>query len=635
MNKKIRKFLFILMIVLMLMNIVGNVVLASNSQVVNTIEMEEENTTWTDVGGAVVDGIVGLATILIRIPVLLILMAFQAIMTGIALLGGTTNLQGLLTPDDIFFNEIKLTDINFFNFSSGSSAVNTIRTQVATWYYIMRILAIVILLLILIYVGIRMAISTVASEKAQYKKMLVDWAVSFALIFLLNYIIIFTIEANDGFISILAGVSRVKIGEGVSNTLILQSIIGTATIAWGSLIVYGMLIGMTVAFLVTYIRRMLTIGFLIIISPLITVTYSIDKMGDGKAQALNIWLREFIFNVLIQPFHCIIYLVFVSSALDLLRLTSPSLPKMVLAILCMSFVHKAEKIVRQIFGFNQATSLGEVVASAIVVKEIGNVATKVGRAAGGAIKSTGFGRNIASKIPAPVKAPVRAVKNIVDKVPDKVKTGIKEYGIPAGMAIASASVEKGMNSSANAAQVGVEAFKASRALIIGNQGAPGSRQNIQIGENQLKKFAELMAKNTRSFSQFQDFQSNQTNKNNLKAYVQSLIGANMDMLNNDIQDALRDLRTADPTYYDASTATGMAHLRELQDLALDQNLDTKLASGDPLGRGGPLSAEEEAVIRNIQIRNLAQSAQNLNAQYTAGGSTTSNADIDNFIQNIT
>ncbi len=41
---------------------------------------------------------------------------------------------------------------------------------------------------------------------------------------------------------------------------------------------------------------------LIIIAPLITITYSMDKMKDGQAQALNTWMREFMFNVLIQPF---------------------------------------------------------------------------------------------------------------------------------------------------------------------------------------------------------------------------------------------------------------------------------------------------------------------------------------------
>ena len=48
-----------------------------------------------------------------------------------------------------------------------------------------------------------------------------------------------------------------------------------------------------------YIKRMITVAFLILISPIITITYSIDKAGNGKAEAFSTWLREFLHNVLI------------------------------------------------------------------------------------------------------------------------------------------------------------------------------------------------------------------------------------------------------------------------------------------------------------------------------------------------
>ena len=55
----------------------------------------------------------------------------------------------------------------------------------------------------------------------------------------------------------------------------------------------------------------MVIGLLVVVSPLITCTYSLDKAGDGKAQALGAWLKEFIYTILIQPFHCIIYMCFI------------------------------------------------------------------------------------------------------------------------------------------------------------------------------------------------------------------------------------------------------------------------------------------------------------------------------------
>ena len=121
---------------------------------------------------------------------------------------------------------------------------------------------------------------------------------------------------------------------------------------------------------------MVKIGFLIIISPLISLTYSIDKMGDGKAQALGKWLKEYVYTILIQPFHCVMYMAFVRTALTLLvdtsavtvlgipLLESPEYNQLangVLAILCLKFINDGEKVVRKIFGFqddNSATSFG-------------------------------------------------------------------------------------------------------------------------------------------------------------------------------------------------------------------------------------------------------------------------------------
>lgn len=276
----------------------------SSSTVVNEIDEEELNTsgpasTVLSVIGTGVDGLVGILSKIPQLVFLLIGMAVQGLIGQIAKIGGSS-IEGFLTPDDILFNRVGITEIDFFNFSGETSVVNTIRTNIATWYYILRILAIVILLAVLIYIGIRMAISTVASEQAQYKRMLTDWIVSFVILFLLNYIIIFTIEANNALVGMLAGPAKTTIGDGIVNKLVIMSATSIrATNSWSAFIVYMALIGMTTAFLVTYIKRMLTIGFLIIISPLITITYAIDKVKDAKAQALNTWMKEFMFNVLI------------------------------------------------------------------------------------------------------------------------------------------------------------------------------------------------------------------------------------------------------------------------------------------------------------------------------------------------
>ena len=95
-----------------------------------------------------------------------------------------------LTPFDIFFNTYKILDINFFDLNDldTNSFIYKFRTSVAYWFYTLRFISSAILLCILVYVGIKMAISSVADDKAKYKKMLIDWCCSLALIFLLQYI---------------------------------------------------------------------------------------------------------------------------------------------------------------------------------------------------------------------------------------------------------------------------------------------------------------------------------------------------------------------------------------------------------------------------------------------------------------
>ena len=118
---------------------------------------------------------------------------------------------------------------------------------------------------------------------------------------------------------------------------------------------------------------MLKVGFLLVISPLITVTYAIDKMGDGKAQALGNWLKEYIYTILIQPFHCIIYFTFVSTAFKLVVKQAEAdysynaLSAGILAILCIKFINDAEKIVKKIFGIQDGESKTALAAGAVWV----------------------------------------------------------------------------------------------------------------------------------------------------------------------------------------------------------------------------------------------------------------------------
>jgi len=149
------------------------------------------------------------------------------------------------------------------------------------------------------------------------------------------------------------------------------------TARWvGYSLCYVVLVLQTLFFIWTYFRRVIYMAFLTIIAPLVAMTYPIDKITDGKAQAFDSWLKEYIFNLLIQPLHLLLYMVLVSAAFNL-AVVNP-----IYSIVAVGFMMPAEKMLRSFFGFNKAQTPG-----------------KLGGAAGAALAFTGlqkmmrFGKN--------------------------------------------------------------------------------------------------------------------------------------------------------------------------------------------------------------------------------------------------
>ena len=352
--------------------------------------------------GGILDGIVSVFMYILRlIPVTIATGLGKIISTIGALITGTNAAQGL-TLDDILFNKVEITSIDFFS-TSTDSTVNLIRDNVATWYVGIRNLSAIILSLILLYVGIRMAISSVAEDKAKYKKMLGDWVTSIALLFVLHYIMEAVIAINNSLVNIMANAGSTSISNGSQTfTNTMNQFIGAAYdfnvdtvtgIAYA--FIYLLLSLITFIFLLTYIKRMVTIAFLIMIAPIITITYSIDKMGDGKSQALNAWMKEYIYNILIQPFHCIIYLALVNSSFEMLKGNSDAASNLGPAVLCFAIVmsmFKAEEIVKNIFNFKASSMPQAIAQGAMFATAISAIGGKGKSAASAAGKAGGAGR---------------------------------------------------------------------------------------------------------------------------------------------------------------------------------------------------------------------------------------------------
>lgn len=318
-------------------------------------------------------------------------------------LGGYTIADIKLTPAEIFAGNVSALDANFFKTEndhkqelggSSKSIVEKLRGTVSTWYVALRNIAIVGLLSALLYIGIRIVISSSAGDKAKYKQFFVDWVVALCLIFFMHYIMAFTMTMSETVTDVLAGntTSQERIQQVIveltdktgNNTFTetngvaikfksnftglarIKADYDSISLKIGYTILYIALTVYTVYFAFVYLKRLLMLAFFTMIAPLVALTYPLDKIKDGKAQAFNYWFKEYMFYALLQPMHMLLYTVFVSSAL------SVAANNLLYAIVALAFIVPAEKIVKQMFGIK------------------GNTESTLGGFAGGALASQAF-----------------------------------------------------------------------------------------------------------------------------------------------------------------------------------------------------------------------------------------------------
>lgn len=317
------------------------------------------------------------------------------------------------TPEEVFANRVPALDVNFIKPSvkeEGATQSDTrniawqIQSTIAGWYNAIRSLAIVGLLSVLVYLGIRMLMTSIAADKAKYKKMMADWLIAMCLVLVLHYIMSFALTMSETVTSMLSSdlgktvhvsVPAGQVGsrsEGLEfNTnlmgyvrFMIQATDLNNKIAF--LALYIMLVIYNVRFTWTYLKRVLTMAFLTLIAPIVALTYPIDKASDGKAQAFDMWIKEFAFNALLQPLHLFLYMVLLGSAIHIAAINP------LYAIACLAFIIGAEKLLKQMFGFNKAsggtlgTLAGAAGVTALASKTLTNLATGAGKSGGGSGK---------------------------------------------------------------------------------------------------------------------------------------------------------------------------------------------------------------------------------------------------------
>ncbi len=113
--------------------------------------------------------------------------------------------------DRIIFNGIGFLDINFLNPADNSLFVNRGETSilgkvVKNVYSTIFSLSVLFLGVAVGIMAIRLAISSIAAEKAKYKQAIVNWATCLVMLFLMHYILAFVFWVNEQLVSVASGI---------------------------------------------------------------------------------------------------------------------------------------------------------------------------------------------------------------------------------------------------------------------------------------------------------------------------------------------------------------------------------------------------------------------------------------------
>ncbi len=169
---------------------------------------------------------------------------------------------------------------------------------ISKWYRGLRTLALVGLLSVLVYVGIRIIISSTGQEKAKYKKMIGDWFAAICILFVLQYIMAFTVFMTDKLINVFSD-SKVTAMENESVLNEKDELLSTMRNKakntdgifkeiFAETVMYVALVTLTCIFTIQYLKRFIYLAFLTMIAPLIALTYPLDKIKDRTSTSIYI-----------------------------------------------------------------------------------------------------------------------------------------------------------------------------------------------------------------------------------------------------------------------------------------------------------------------------------------------------------
>lgn len=307
-----------------------------------------------------------------------------------------------VTITNLVYNNVNAVNPNFFDPSvSGAGVTSNIKPIISEWYNIFTGIAIAIYLLVLLTIGINVLLGSTSKGMDRAKTLLLDWAKGLFCIVVIPYIIKYAFLINEAVVDMLENPSEHDVGstgtvtgndeeqwsaediEFRSPEFVSQY---TGQVAFGSddvtlsyakkipsyeqdldlmrlmrayagltkkfiyAVIWYILFGQLIVFIVQYYKRYFMIAFLIVTFPIICIFNSISIAQGRTAKDIGSWLKEVLTNIFIQLVHAIIYTIITGICISIVKvdLASSATLNWIIIIMAINFISEGEKLLRKI-----------------------------------------------------------------------------------------------------------------------------------------------------------------------------------------------------------------------------------------------------------------------------------------------
>ncbi len=203
---------------------------------------------------------------------------------GAGIVSLLTNVNMFPWADRVIFNSVALLDVNFINPADHSlfydgNAYTKIGTSVRSVYFSGMSIGLGFFGIIVAVMAIKLAISSIASEKAKYKEAIVHWLTALVLLFAMHYILSFIFYLNEQLVEVASQIVNDQIANSPSSKTVSQlgdyfkekAIDGWNTDTFIASIVYAVFVVQSLMFFYAYIKRLFYVLILAIIAPFVIV----------------------------------------------------------------------------------------------------------------------------------------------------------------------------------------------------------------------------------------------------------------------------------------------------------------------------------------------------------------------------